>query len=92
MTRISQRPPLWSRAVAELDIRIERAIHKIIVSPTTEWLLVSGGSIGEVRRVSYGMIVSRIPCPENSHRAVQSHSLSSDRFVAIRNEFTHLQQ
>lgn len=38
------------------------------------------------------MIVLRIAWPENDHRVVQSHSLSSDRFAVIRNGFAHLRQ
>lgn len=90
VAKVAQRHPRWSQAVAKLDIRVGRAIKKVILSPNTEWLLVSGGAADEIWNVSDGIVASRIDWPDNSYREIQAHPLANDRFVAIQNGSAHL--
>lgn len=92
VTKVAQKRPRWSRAAAQLDIRVGHAIHKIILSPTSQWLVVSGGSTDEILRVSDGKILSKLEWPDNSRRAIQSHPLDNDRFMIVRNGLVNLRR
>ncbi|KAG8162114.1 hypothetical protein KVR01_007879 [Diaporthe batatas] len=90
VTKVAQKRPRWSRAASHLDIRIGRAIHKIVLSPTAQWLVVSGGSTDEIRDVSDGKILSKFEWPDKGSRAIQSNPLASDQFMIIRDGLVHL--